>query len=191
MTMLGARLWVLVCGVTFCITACTSADTPPSLAWTGYLSSPDPHTYRVLATRLQQCQSDACKQTNAPTSAQVRSLEILISKNGEQAADIGFLTLPLVDGGNLEDLMRALAVIADKKPDLLLGMFAKHRFSEERISALVRMLPLESVDDVAKRQLLVEHRIATLSSVERPNLASVRDASVRSLAAYLEDLKKR
>jgi hypothetical protein len=78
-----------------------------------------------------------------------------------------------LSGGDLEDMMRAVAAASGHSPLVFLQVIERHHVDRVRITSIARMLPLSSVDNVTERRRIVRERISALRSVAVQALAAL------------------
>ncbi|HXA20252.1 MAG TPA: hypothetical protein VN380_24960 [Thermoanaerobaculia bacterium] len=88
----------------------------------------------------------------------------------------------------MEDLKRAIASTSEQSPVMFLQEMEKHHVEERRITSIVRMLPLSSIDNQPKRLRIVRGRIAALRGVMDRRLKGVRDVAVEALTKLEQEL---
>src|ERR1035437_1320430 len=159
----------------------------------GCTVAPQPEDCRVHPTSelwaaclSQSCAACQCLSTPGEidaarrTSSDVASLTATLEGGRECQADLAVSLLPTLSGGDLEDVMRALGMMASHFPESFLRVVDRGRLDQPRIRRIVRMLPLSVVDNDAARLNLVEERASALSGVEDPSLIQVRDTDRKS-----------
>ncbi len=181
-----ATHWLVVLALSGVTPLLASAETS---RWGAYLRSPNPETYRLLADELRSCHDAECSKEVRPSSSDVAQLLRIVDRGDRWATDIAFLSIHLLDGGDLEDVMRSVSSLSEHHPSLLLQMIEEHQLSDAQIERLLRMLPLHSVDDQGEKRRIVERRIKSLSTVSDPKLTRVRNLSIASLKRLLSELK--
>jgi hypothetical protein len=97
--------------------------------------------------------------------------------------------LSSLSGGDLEDVMRAVAAAAGRYPLLFLQALNNNHLDERRITLIVRMLPLSSVDNPTERQRIVRERIMALRSVTNLRLRRVRNIALEALTSLGKELR--
>lgn len=143
----------------------------------------------LILLALLGCTTGATQKAEVtPTSAEVRALISTIRPGARDAVLRAFDTLTLLDGGDAEDVMRALANLATADPRLLMDALRTKKWPPERIKTLVRMLPLETVDQPAVRLQVVRERLAAIEQVRQAKLADVRAAALAALTEYEAEL---
>lgn len=114
-----------------------------------------------------------------------------IEQGGETDTELAFDALPVLDGGNLEDVMRALAALSADRPELFLNMVKKRDWPPSRIERLVTMLPLSTVDRQEEKIRVVVQRIEGIRGVTSSELEAVRCATLDALTKSLSRLRSR
>ncbi|MBI3778934.1 MAG: hypothetical protein HY274_08495 [Gammaproteobacteria bacterium] len=158
--------------------------------WAKFLNSPTETTHKTLLQDLKKCKNvTRCKE--APSSEAVVKLVKLVETKNSYAVDVAFLSrhLHLLDGGNLEDVNRALGRLAESDPTLLLSHLKKYRVSGRSFDSTLVMLPLETVDDVGAKRRTMQKRIDSLSTVSDQSLARERDNAILVLKRKLAKLQ--
>jgi hypothetical protein len=111
-----------------------------------------------------------------------------VDAGGECQTDLAISVLSSIRGGDLEDMMRAVAAASDRSPLLFLQVLERNHVDKVRITLIVRMLPLYSVDNQTERRRIVRERITSLRSVMNVDLRGVRDIAVEALTALDKEL---
>jgi hypothetical protein len=109
-----------------------------------------------------------------------------IEKGETACLDGMFERRTLLDGGDLEDLFRALGTVSERLPGLFLRKAVEHQVSDFQIGKIVAMLPLETVDDSERQAALLRKRIEGFEAVTDPSLAHGRDVALRALRSQLQ-----
>ena len=86
--------------------------------------------------------------------------------------------------------MRSLSNLATGDPGLILELVRTNRWDAARIESLVRMLPLETVDQPAERLRLVRQRLVALRQVREARLRAVRAIAIDALEEYEAELSR-
>jgi hypothetical protein len=161
--------------------------------WSKFLNNPSKATYEMLLQNLRACNNAArCKELE-PSSEAVTRLERLVKARNPYAVDIAVLSrrLRLLDGGNLEDIIRALGQLAESDPKLLLTCLKKYQISGRPFERTFIMLPLETVDHIDARIDTLQRRIDSLSVVDDPSLIQERDQAILVIKRALIRQRKR
>jgi hypothetical protein len=158
--------------------------------WIKFLNNPSEATHNTLVQSLKKCKNTThCKEV--PGSETVGKLVKLVEARNPYAVDVVFLShhLRLLDGGNLEDVNRALGQLAESDPKLLLSQLKKYQVSGRSFESTFVMLPLETVDDVDAKIRTVQKRIDSLSAVGDQSLSHERDNAILVLKRKLAKLQ--
>lgn len=158
------------------------------VVWANFLDNSNLATHDKLAEELVNCNDSDCKRRFAPNSIDVERLLNMVRLRNIQAVDIAFLSIRFLDGGDLEDMNRELGSLSEADPKLFLVNLKDHKMTPHQTRRLLRMLPLNTVDDVKKKRNIVRNRIRSLSLVDDPDLIRVRDKSVSILNELLSQL---
>lgn len=167
--------------------ACTALAAPSLRAWDNFLANPSKQNFLVLNTQLQRCRERVCDLDITPDSKSVNRLRILIDKGNIKAIRIGFSIVPLLDGGDLEDVERDLGMIADYNPQLFLEMVNKNHYPDDLINDAVNMLPEYVIDTEKARIKALQFRIHSLAKVKNPKLINVRNKAISFLHDSLSE----
>jgi hypothetical protein len=171
--------------VVFAMLGCSTGNAVhASCTWDACLRQGRSQACECLSTRISACSGTGCPTGIAPTSEEVGWLIASIRPGARQEVRLAFDALHIVDGGDLEDLMRALSSLTATDPRLLLEIIRENNWEAERIKTLVRMLPLDTVDEPAKRVSLIRQRLAAVQGVHDANLSAIRAITVDALQEY-------
>jgi len=157
--------------------------------WILFLKNPTTDSYNPLIARIEKCKKEDCKCDVKPDSAAVIKLIELIKIQNAFAVDIAFSSLKILDGGDLEDVIRSLGLLTESSPKLLLDYSIKHNIPDYKLEDLLTMLPLETVDDNRAKIETVQKRIKSLSKVNSPPLVEIRGKAIIILGKYLDELR--
>jgi hypothetical protein len=164
---------------------CTSGSAVnPVCTWDACLTTPGSGACECLSARLRACGEGTCSRELIPTSAETARLQTTIKRGARRETALAFQTLSVLDGGDLEDVMRALSSLAGDDPRMLLEQFDANGWEPARIERLVRMMPLETVDRPAETLRLIRQRLASLRGVQDMRLQRVRDVAIAALEKY-------
>jgi hypothetical protein len=173
----------------FIMMGCSSGSAVnPVCTWDACLTTPASETCECLSTKLRACGEGTCSRDLIPTSAETIRLETSIKRGARRETALAFQTLSVLDGGDLEDVMRALAGLAGDDPQMLLEQFEANGWEPAPIERLVRMLPLETVDRPAERRRVIDQRLASLRDIHDVRLARVRAVAIAALEEYESEL---
>jgi hypothetical protein len=114
----------------------------------------------------------------------------LVGKGNEQAIDAAFHSYRLLDGGNLEDVARALGGVADRMPRTFLRGVKKHGLSARQMEGIVNMMPAHVIDDDEARARAIRARVQSLSSIKDGELTSERGKALAALRVSLEEARR-
>jgi hypothetical protein len=114
----------------------------------------------------------------------------LVEAKNDHAINITFLSIDLFDGGNLEDITKALALLTDSDTKKLLYYAKRGRFSEFLLQRLLCSLPDSTVDDLEVKTLWIRQRIKKVSSVNSLQLDDIK-THARSILWHCEAELKR
>ena len=163
------------------------------IEWEDFLKNPNGATsYGTLVHSLKTCDKTAKCIEATPHAGALYDLLALVKSGNPHAVDVAILSLDLdlLDGGHLEDAIRALGQLAETYPKLLLSCLQKHKFRGYPFESIFVMLPLETVDDVDAKIRTIQKRIDSLSSVDDPPLKKERDNAILVLKRELKELQR-
>lgn len=158
--------------------------------WREFLENPTEITHDNLAKRLGECIDRECLKFVRPASADTAKLVALIEANNLWAVDVGFLALPSLDGGNLEDVVRSLANFIEFDPQQFLSIAKRNKLSDYQFKKMLLMLPLDTVDDVEVRSSIIQRRIGALEKVNQPYITILRDQALQILKKAASEFLK-
>ncbi|MCL2761480.1 MAG: hypothetical protein FWD70_07530 [Desulfuromonadales bacterium] len=84
-----------------------------------------------------------------------------------------------LDGGELEDALRALGQSTDKKPQILLREYKEHRMTEYELEDALVMLPLSLTDNEKGQLSALKARKKKFLSVKDPELKHQKEVAVK------------
>jgi len=106
-----------------------------------------------------------------------------LNKGDSSAVALAFEMRNGLDGGDLEDLTRALGSVVNEYPKLFLQEARKRSLSDHELGQIVAALPLEHVDHIARQLGLLKRRMKSLESVTDPELMAIREMALAALRA--------
>jgi hypothetical protein len=153
--------WSLVPGLVLC-----------SSAWDDFLGQPDAKSAAVLAARLT---GSFCASATTPNSRQVGVLVKLLEKRDAAIAVIrpAYLVAHCLDGGDLEDVYRALGSALARHPKNVLRALSQEDVPDTRLRYLATTLPLTLVDNLDGQVAEIDRRIARTRSATEPATAAL------------------
>jgi hypothetical protein len=160
--------------------------------WKKFVVNPSNTSHRMLLRELKKCKNATTCKELAPSSEIVGRLVKLIADKDLRAVDVAFLSrsLCLLDGGDLEDVNRALGQLSETDPKLLLTHLRKYKVSGRSFENTLIILPIETVDDLDAQVRTVQKRIDSISSVNDASLVLEKDNAIHVLMNQLGDLQK-
>ncbi len=159
-------------------------------AWAEFLSNPNQGSHGLLANKLKKCRDSICTKNLSPSSSDVESLLTLVRQENLQGIDVAFLSIRYLGGGDLEDVYRGLGMLSETNPKYFLMEIKNRHVTAHQTRRLLRMLPLDTVDDIGSKRLIVKSRIKHLSMVDDPALKDIRNESIYILKKYLTQLQE-
>jgi hypothetical protein len=168
-----------------------ASETCCSAEWEAFVSHPGEEHYKVLSELLTECRTgQECEKELEPPSSILRQFLHLIHQRNVYALNIAFIALPIMGGGDLEDVVRELGLLVQDSPAQFLSLAKEHQVTEKELEALLTMLPEETVDNFDRQLALIEKRSKSIGSVKNPELASYRDRSLEILRREASSLRK-
>lgn len=146
--------------------------------WAEFLTTPTAATHEKLINRLTRCQTHECQARIRPSPADVAKLIGLVDARNPMAINVGFSVLLSLDGGDLEDILRSLGGVIEFDPSRFLMLAMKNNLSPFLFRKVLLMRPLETVDDVEARTLILHKRRENLESVNQAELLPIRDKAL-------------
>jgi hypothetical protein len=113
----------------------------------------------------------------------------LIETSNALAVDLAIKIVPKTDGGNLEDLCRAVGMNIRSHPELILRVLQKNQASEYRQSCILTMLPENTVDKLDAKLIELEARAAAISTVKNPELLNYKEMALMILHGEIYSLR--
>jgi hypothetical protein len=86
-----------------------------------FLDHPTRKAHGALVAAIERCHGVECAREVAPDTDLVRRLRDHVTHGQPLAVNIALRSLRLLDGGDLEDVARSLASVADSHPALFLA----------------------------------------------------------------------
>lgn len=173
---------VLFAGLLLTITVAACAS-----AWDDFLRHPDANAARVLVAHLA---GSTCDSSTIPSSQQVARLVRLLTSRDLPTAAIrpAYLVTRCLDGGDLEDVYRALGSVIAGHPKDFLRVVAQEEVPDSQLRYLVATLPLSLVDNLSGQIAELDRRAARIRSANDPNTAEVSRRALTVLAVRRNEL---
>jgi hypothetical protein len=89
--------------------------------------------------------------------------------------------LHATDGAELEDWLVALGQFSDRKPEVFLDFAKTGRVTTRTLTNAVKILPLDTSDDLPRQLTLLRARATKLRAVSRQDLAEQRHIALKAL----------
>lgn len=163
---------------------------PAENVWAEFLGNPSRESHDVLVDKLTKCNDSSCRKTLLPSPSDMEKLLGLVKVVDLQAVDVAFLSLRFIEGGDLEDVYRGLGMLIESDPRFFLTQMKDHSVTEHQMRRLLRMLPLDTVDDIPKKIRLVRSRMDHLSEISDPALEDIKNKSIAILKQYQSKLNE-
>ncbi len=135
------------------------------------------------------CGQGGASVAPVPKPSQEKWAELLrhVSMGHEQAIKEGLTMRRGLDGGDLEDMDRALGRSASAAPRALLENAKASCLPLGQLQRIVAMLPLDTVDRPDERRRILEDRVRRMLVIVEPSLTELRDAAVVALRERLRE----
>src|SRR4030066_2111817 len=105
----------------------------------------------------------------------------LVEAANPLAVDLANKLAPKTDGGNLEDLCRAVGMNIGSHPELILRVLQKNQANEYQQSGMLTMLPMNTVDKLDAKPAELDTRVAAISTVKNPELSDCKEMALTIL----------
>ena len=159
--------------------------------WLNFLNEPTKSTHNEFMKVYQRNKNTLpIKCVLRPVPAETTKLLKLIDKKNRYAMDVAFISIHGTDGGELEDMYRAIGTIVDYDAKYFLELVKKHHVVDYSIDRMLTMLPLYTVDDFDAKINLVQSRLHKVDRVNNKTLKEEKAVSKEALNDYLLRLKK-
>ncbi len=113
----------------------------------------------------------------------------LVEASNALAVDLANKLAPKTDGGNLEDLCRAVGMNVRSHPELVLQVLKNNRTSEYQLGCRLTMLPKSTVDKIDAMLVELEARVAAISTVKNPELSDYKEKALMILNDEINSLR--
>jgi hypothetical protein len=150
-------------------------------SWAEFLRNPNKANYEILAKKIDASADAACARTVEPDGTVLQGLIGLLAKGNSEAIALGLKCRRGLDGGNLEDVTRAVASTIDKTPRKFLTQAKTIELTSNELRKIVRMLPSNVIDNDKERVRAKDRRIKSLLSVTESDLVEIRDVAISNL----------
>jgi hypothetical protein len=154
-------------------------------SWEIFVAKPEIATQAKLEKLIAKCKKIKCE---VPSDNVTNKFVSLIESKNPLALEVAFKSLNLFDGGNLEDIIRALGTNIEMNPEQFLILQKKHIVSIKLKRKLLTMLPLNLVDNSPIKINALKNRIGAISSVTNPALKKEIDLSQEILNHAYQEL---
>lgn len=153
--------------------------------WRAFVNEPSQSTYQALARSIPKCNEQGGLGNAEQRNRVVLRLEHLIEARNTYAIDVGFQSLKLLDGGNLEDITRALGLITESHPVLFLRSVKKYRLTDIQFQRLLLAFPESTIDHQDLRVLRARERLKRITIVKDAELADLKKRAANILRQFL------
>lgn len=155
-----------------------------------FVKEPTPLNYDaiVMGLKRQANEYDDWRVFQRDYKAWSKYLRLVESAN-VLAIDLAVKLVPKTDGGNLEDLCRAVGANIRPHPELVLRAFQKNQSSKAQQNCMLTLLPESAVDDTAAKLRELEARVAAVSTVVNSELSDHKENALTILYDYIYFLR--
>ena len=147
-----------------------------------FLNTPDEHGLVAL-------DKSACWNVLGSSNINLNRLNNLVAMGHRWAAQYSAGHLKELDGGNLEDALRALGKFSDHDMEDLLMFASKGLLSKHELADAVTMLPLILSDDPRAQLSSLEARRQKILRVTRTDLQEQRAQALNALGESLSEIR--
>ncbi len=164
-----------------------NAEALCSSAWDEFLRQPDSIAVGPLLTRIRE---SGCDQGVTPSSQQVAALTRLLAsgRRGTVAIRPAFFSTRCLDGGDLEDVYRALGRVLVDRPKVVLRELGSEELSDGQVRYLTTTLPLTLVDNLAGQIAELDRRIARIGAIRDESTAATSRRMLHALSDRRREL---
>ena len=155
-----------------------------------FVNSPASAQYEVIVTdfKVQTGKYDEWSNFQRNYKEWAKFLRLVKTSNA-LAVDLAVKLAPKTDGGNLEDLCRAVGMNIRFHPELILRVLQRNRASEYRQSCMLLMLPESTVDKTDAMIGELEARAAAISTVKNPDMSDYKEMVLKILYDEIYSLR--
>ncbi len=147
-----------------------------------FANSPTPARYDAIITDLKVQTAEYTEWSSFQRNYKEWAKFLrLVETSDALAIDLAIKLAPKTDGGNLEDVCRAVGKNIRPYPELILRALQKNQASEYRQSCMLTLLPESTVDKTDAMISELEARVAAISIVKNPELADYREKALMIL----------
>lgn len=140
---------------------------------------------------LSQLNENNCWTTIQSSNAHLNKLNHLVKTGNRWAAQYLASHLKKLDGGNLEDSLRALGQFSDHDIERLLHFANEGLLSKWELSHALTMLPLALTDHPSAQLALLKARRSRVLRVKDPTLAEQRSLALRAIDRFASEIKSK
>lgn len=147
-------------------------------------------TPATVAGAIKLVDKPNCEVSAIPTSSQVSSLTQLLARRELDPAliRVAYLLTRCLDGGEREDVYRALGKVLATRPRSMLRMLADESVTDKELTYIIASPPLELVDNVHGQIRELERREARVRSASEERTAELSQRALKALASRRTDL---
>jgi hypothetical protein len=173
----------------FGLLVCGSVQADITSNWDKFLKFPDGDNFLTLSNSVA-AMPDRCNRSVAPDQSQRTLLFGLIRKGNQLAFHAALIVSKCFDGGEAEDFDRSAGLFFETKPLNFLQLAQENKVSDPELKRMLIMLPLETVDDIDAKIVVLKKRIRILSAVNDYEVENVKKTGLAFLASEDRELEK-
>jgi len=155
-----------------------------------FVDNPTSATYDAIVTNLK-ARTAAHKEWSSfqrDYKALAKFLHLVETSNAV-AVDLAIKLAPDTDGGNLEDLCRAVGKNIRPHPELVLRVLRQNQLGENGQRCMLDVLPSNTVDNIDAQIGELAARVAAISVVNNPELSEYKRKALTILDDDLHSLR--
>jgi hypothetical protein len=143
----------------------------------------------ALARSLNDTDSDGCWLTVSGSSALLDSLLTHVARGSTPAAHYLASHVRQLDGGNLEDSLRALGEFSERRMEVFFELEAKGLLSRNSLLGALTMLPIELADNPEAELSAMEARRAEVDRVDSAD-PRIRAEALQTIDSFIAEIKR-
>lgn len=152
-----------------------------------FLSAPIEPNFSALS----KLNEDNCWTAIESSNAHLNKLNHLVEQGNRWAAQYLAGHLKKLDGGNLEDALRALGQFSDHNIERLLLFANEGLLSKWELSHALTMLPLSLTDRPSAQLALLKARRSKVLRVNDPSLSEQRSRALRAIDRFASEIRSK
>lgn len=147
------------------------------------------HPNQKSSTALGSYADDQCWQIIGKSNTNLNRLLASVSAGNYYAANYLAANLKFLNGGNLEDALRALGSFSNTHMTDLLAFANKGVISEHELTDALTMLPLSMSDNQAAQLSAMQVRRSRVNQITRSDLANQKSVALKAIDDFIAEIK--